>query len=166
MQIRAEKPDDIAAIADLIRVAFAGAAHSEGTEAAIVAALRARGALTISLVAEDRGLIVGHVAFSPVRIDGTDRGWFGLGPVAVHPDRQRRGIGRMLIAAGLDLLRSQGAGGCVVLGDPAYCRRFGFASDPALRYPAVPAAYFQRVGFGSAPSLEGIVAYDEAFAAT
>lgn len=55
-QIRAERQSDIAAIAELIRVAFAGAAHSEGTETAIVAALRVRGALTISLVAEDASM--------------------------------------------------------------------------------------------------------------
>lgn len=164
MIIRPEHPLDIPAIRALITAAFAGAPHSSGTEAAIVDALRNARALALSLVAVDEEEVIGHAAFSPVAIDGQAGSWFGLGPVAVRPDRQRGGVGRTLIAEGLRQLRERGAKGCVVLGDPAYYGRFGFRADPALCYPGVPALYFQRLGFdGDGPT--GTVAYHPAFTA-
>ena len=86
MNIRAEIPEDAAIIRAITSAAFEGAPHSSGTEAAIVDALRAAGALTVSLVAVQNGEIVGHVAFSPVTIDCKSTGWLGLGPVSVRPD--------------------------------------------------------------------------------
>jgi putative acetyltransferase len=102
------------------------------------------------------------VAFSPVTINGEAVRWFGLGPVSVEPAMQRRGIGRALIRDGLERLRSAGAEGCVLLGDPAYYRRFGFVSDPKLRYGDVPPEYFQRLSFNGAEP-EGEVAYHAGF---
>ena len=161
--IRDERPGDEPAIAALTAAAFHDVAHSDGSEAAIVERLRADGDLAISLVAENLDLaIVGHAAFSPVAIsDGTPR-WYGLGPCSVIPLRQRAGIGSALIEEGLERLRQVGAGGCVVLGDPAYYRRFGFEHDPALAYPGPPPAYFQRLLLsGLVP--RGIVSYAPAF---
>lgn len=161
--IRDERPGDEPAIAALTRAAFRDIAHSDGSEAAIVERLRADGDLAISLVAENLDLaIVGHVAFSPVAIaDGTPR-WYGLGPVSVIPLRQRAGIGSALVEEGLERLRQMGAGGCVVLGDPAYYHRFGFENDPALAYPGPPPEYFQRLVLaGRAP--RGTVTYAPAF---
>ena len=106
--------------------------------------------------------MVGHVAFSPVRIEGVDLGWLGLGPVSVAPSAQRRGIGTALVEAGLARIRADGAAGCVVLGDPAFYRRFGFTADPALRYGDVPPAYFQSQRFRG-PAPRGAVAYHPAF---
>lgn len=163
MLIRPEQPHDIAAIRQLTADAFAGVEHSDQREPAIIDALRDAGALTLSLVAvEEGGTIVGHVAFSPVTIDGEDLGWFGLGPVSVRPDKQGRGIGAALIRQGLDTLRQEGAAGCVVLGDPNYYRRFGFENDPNLRYPAAPPEYFMRRAFNDAVP-RGEVAYHAAF---
>lgn len=139
MIIRDELPADSGAIRSAIESAFARAPHSSGTEAVIVDTLRARSALTISLVAEKQGDVVGHVAFSPVSVDRKFAGWFGLGPIAVVRREQRRGIGRALIEAGLERLRGMGAHGCVVLGDPTYYSRFGFVRDANLRFPAAPA---------------------------
>ena len=166
MIIRDDLAADILSIRFLITEAFRSAPHGSGTEAAIVEALRSAEALTLSLVAvEDSGEIVGHVAFSPVLIDGGDAGWFGLGPVAVKPDRQRRGIGARLVRNGLDRLRETGAHGVVVLGDPVYYGRFGFRVPSNLRLPNVPAEYFMALGFGlAAPS--GTVEYHSAFSAT
>lgn len=164
IDVRTERPEDATAIGAVTTAAFAGAVHSSGTEAAIVAALRAAGALSVSLVALGNGEIVGHVAFSPVTIDGEGSGWFGLGPVSVRPDRQRAGIGRALIEEGLARLSAGGAAGCVVLGDPAYYARFGFVADPALRYADAPPAYFQRLVF-SGPPPAGRVTYHVGFAA-
>jgi putative acetyltransferase len=146
MEIRFEQSEDLAAIRTLTFAAFGNAPHSTQTEAAIIDALRRAGALTISLVAVDE-VPVGHIAFSPVTINGEVSGWYGLGPVSVRPDRQRKGVGRALIQTGLDHLRAMNAQGCVVLGDPLYYGRFGFISDPNLRYGNVPPEYFQRLAF-------------------
>ncbi|WP_454813718.1 GNAT family N-acetyltransferase [Labrys neptuniae] len=164
MQIRPERADDIGIIRAVTKAAFEAMAHSSQTEAAIVDALRAAGALTLSLVAEKAGEIVGHVAFSPVTIDGAFRRWYGLGPVSVRPDCQRDGIGRALIEAGLADLRRLMAEGCVVLGDPAYYSRFGFKNDARLCLPGLPPVYFQCLPFG-ADTPHGNVAYHPGFEA-
>ncbi|MEE1611790.1 GNAT family N-acetyltransferase [Microvirga sp. CF3016] len=162
MVIRPEIAEDIPSIRAVTVAAFKGAPYSSGTEAAIVDALRDAGALTLSLVAEDHGRIIGHVAFSPITINGEAGRWFGLGPVSVEPGEQRRGIGQALIRDGLERLRAAGAEGCVLLGDPAYYRRFGFVSDPKLRYGDVPPEYFQRLSFNGAEP-EGVAAYHAGF---
>lgn len=155
--------EDAAAIGEITAAAFANAPHGSGTEARIVEALRRAGALTVSLVAtSDDGRIVGHVAFSPVRIDGTAGRWYGLGPVSVAPELQRHDIGGALIREGLARLATMNADGCVVLGDPTYYGSFGFVSDPALTYGGEPSPYFQRLVLrGRAP--KGDVSYHPAF---
>lgn len=163
-RIRLERSEDAAAIRRVTRAAFEGVAYSDQTEAAIIEALRADGALTLSLVAVEAENVVGHAAFSPVCIDGVAGGWFGLGPISVAPERQGGGIGSALIREGLQALRARGAEGCVVLGNPAYYGRFGFETDPALRYGHAPPAHFQRlVLHGSAP--RGVVGYHPSFEA-
>lgn len=164
LQIRPETADDGAAIEAVTIAAFADAAHSSHTEQFIVAALRREGQLSVSLVAERAGVIVGHVAASPVTINDAHIGWYGLGPVSVIPLLQGQGIGTQLVESALDLLRRHGAAGCVVLGDPAFYRRFGFVATPSLVLPGVPAEYFQALSFdGALP--EGTVAYHAAFSA-
>jgi putative acetyltransferase len=142
MMIRDEIPADYPAITTLVDAAFLGHPYSRQTEARIVAALRQAGALAVSLVAEEDGLVVGQIAFSPVTIEGGEPGWYGLGPVAVQPDRQGQGIGRALIEAGLARLTALGAAGCVLVGEPDFYRRFGFRADPRLTYPGLPPEYF------------------------
>ena len=165
MIIRPETPEDIEFIRALTDAAFAGIEHSSQTEGAIVDALRKDGALSLSLVAEQGGSIIGHVGFSPVLIDGKDLGWFGLGPVSVSPSLQRGGVGSALVKEGLEVLTNRAAQGCVVLGDPEYYGRFGFTSDHALRYGEVPAEYFQSLVLTGEP-VAGEVTYHVAFEAT
>lgn len=143
MHFRLERPEDAATIHTLTDTAFKGMPFSDGSEPRVIDALRAAGALTLSLVATQDGEIAGHVAFSPVEINRKVGDWYGLGPVSVWPDRQRQGIGQALIRDGLRRLKSMGAGGCVLLGNPAYYGRFGFENDPALRYAGGPALAFQ-----------------------
>ncbi|MFQ0813505.1 GCN5 family acetyltransferase [Brucella anthropi] len=163
MHIRNERPQDAAEIRRVTDEAFRTVAYSNRKEGEIVDALRAAQALTLSLVAEEDGRILGHVAFSPVLIGGEDKGWYGLGPVSVLPDRQGEGIGGRLIGEGLAILRQQDAKGCVLLGDPGYYGRFGFKADQRLKLPGVPPQYFQCLAFG--PDMpEGDVAYHSAFA--
>jgi len=121
--------------------------------------------LTLSLVAVDGDTIVGHVAISPVTISSGAAGWYGLGPISVLPNRQRQGIGSMLMTTALAELRRLGAFGCVVLGDPEYYGRFGFKAHPGLDLPSVPREHFLAVSFGiEIPA--GTVRYDEAFDAS
>jgi putative acetyltransferase len=165
IEMRPEGPVDVDVIRKLTSAAFRDRPYSSGTEAAIIDALRQARALTMSLVAVQDGAVAGHVAFSPVTINGAAIGWYGLGPVSVWPDRQRKGIGQALIRDGLDRLRRMDAQGCVLLGDPGYYGRFGFVSDPGLRYGAAPPGYFQRLAFGPAVP-EGEVAFHPGFDAT
>ena len=90
---------------------------------------------TISLVAESEGIVVGHVAFSPVTIDndGNFRG-FILAPLGVKPDHQKRRIGSKLIESGMQQLSKMGVGIIFVYGDPEYYSKFGFGVDAAERY--------------------------------
>ncbi|WDY55968.1 GNAT family N-acetyltransferase [Pseudomonas sp. PSKL.D1] len=166
MLIRPETPADYPAIRALTLQAFTNHPHhapgQAPTEHLIIERLREHGALSLSLVAEDDTGIVGQVSFSPVRIDGNDCGWYGLGPIAVAPDQQRQGIGATLMNEGLANMRKRGAKGVVLLGDPAYYQRFGFKAYPQLCYPGVPPEYFMAVAFeGDVPS--GTVTYDAAF---
>lgn len=103
-------------------------------EARLVQALRDRQKVILSLVAEVDGRVVGHLLFSPMTVD-SESGSFkvaALGPMAVLPGYQRRGIGSQLIRQGLDRLRRAGYAAVIVLGHSDYYPRFGFA--PASRY--------------------------------
>jgi putative acetyltransferase len=160
--IRSEGAGDEARISQVTREAFSSHQHSSHTEEYIIDALRRAGALTLSLVAERGGEVVGHVAFSPVAISDGSAGWFGLGPVSVLPPLQNQGIGKALIEAGLAALRERKAAGCVLVGEPAYYTRFGFAHDPELRYPGLPPEYFLALRLGSRKA-RGDVTYHDAF---
>jgi len=163
--IRDEASGDAAAIRAVTLAAFRDMPYSEQTEAAIVDALRAAGALAISLVATEGDAVVGHVAVSPVTIAGTEApGWYGLGPLSVRPDRQRRGIGTALMRAVVERLRTRGARGCVLVGHPAYYARFGFGDTGGLGYPGVPSGYFRALAFADEVPA-GIVAFHPGFSA-
>lgn len=160
--IRPEAEADHAAIHALTLAAFAPMPFSAGTEAPIIDALRSAGDLTLSLVAVAGGEVVGHIAFSPVSIDGTHAGWYGLGPISVAPSRQRSGIGRALVEAGLAAMRRHGASGIALIGDPALYARLGFASDGDLTYHQIDTAFVQHITFiGAAP--RGELRFAEAF---
>ncbi|WP_341367821.1 N-acetyltransferase [Yoonia sp. BS5-3] len=134
MLIRPETPANIDVIHDLTQAAFAPKAFSDGTEGPIINAMRDAGDLTLSLVAEDAGTIIGHVAFSPAHISEAAGDWYGLGPISVREDRQGQGIGRALIEAGIATLAEQGAAGCVLTGNPNIYQRIGFRSDGNLHH--------------------------------
>jgi putative acetyltransferase len=127
--VRDERPEDIAAIREVNDAAF-----DQPLEGRIVDALRAHGAAQLSLVAVVDGRLVGHILFSPVTgCDGPTG--VGLGPMAVVPEFQRRGVGAALVRAALARLREAGCPFVVVLGHDSYYPRFGFvpASTHGLR---------------------------------
>jgi putative acetyltransferase len=147
--VRPESSEDEAAIRELTRRAFAGRSYSAGNEQDIIDALRREEALSISLVAERRGEVLGHVAFSPARSEDGSGNWYTLGPVSVAPEVQRRGIGQALIHAGIAKLREIGATGCILIGDTAYYSRFGFNQAPELAPPGEPKEHFMILCLGS-----------------
>lgn len=163
-KIRQEQSADIDAIRELVRLAFTGHPYSSGTEPLIIDALRADGALELSLVAGVDSEVVAHIAFSAAGIGDLSSGWFVVGPVAVRPDCQGRGIGRTLIEAGLDVMRSRNACGCVLVGDPDFYRRFGFRPCPRVTWPGVPEEYVLCLPFGEEEPA-GEIAHHPAFLA-
>jgi putative acetyltransferase len=161
--IRSETGADVSAIAEVTSAAFKALEISNQTEQFIIAALRAANALTVSLVAEMDGRVIGHIAFSPVTISVDTPNWYGLGPVSVLPAYQRQGIGTALIWEGLSRLKDRKARGCCVVGHPDYYPKFGFSNMPGLTCEGVPPEAFFALSFdGHMP--QGTVAFHEAFA--
>ena len=160
--IRSERPYDHAAIGGVIRAAFDGKPYAAGDEAELVDALRDKGALTVSLVAEVDRQVIGQIALSRARAaDGTP-GWYALGPVAVLPEYQAKAIGARLVQAGLDSIVALGAVGCILTGDPAYYGRFGFVSSPANVPPGEPPEFCMIKLFGDRHPT-GPICFDSAF---
>lgn len=160
--IRLEEPRDHPVIHATTAEAFRDMPFSDGNEPDLIDTLRDDGDLYLSLVAETADRIVGHIAFSPVAIGDGTTGWYGLGPVSVLPELQRRTIGSQLVRRGIADLQERGARGIVLLGSPDYYGRFGFEHDPQLAYPGPPPEYFQRLVLeGAAPT--GTVSYAPAF---
>jgi putative acetyltransferase len=128
MNIRPEQDADKNAVYAVNAAAFPG-----NDEAELVNTLREAAQPLISLVAEDKGCVVGHILFTPVSLDDDDSlTLMGLAPMAVLPKYQKQGIGTALVETGLTNCERLGAGAVVVLGHPEYYSRFGFV--PALSF--------------------------------
>ncbi len=162
IKIRPETAADIDAIRAVTLAAFKDLAVSKQTEHLVIEALRASQGLTLSLVAELAGQVVGHIAFSPVTLSDGTPGWYGLGPVSVLPFHQRQGVGKALIREGLAQLREKQAQGCCLVGHPEYYRALGFQNPPGLAYPGVPAEVFFVWPFNG-PIPQGTVAFHAGF---
>jgi len=163
--IRNETNNDHAVITDLTAKAFEPLEVSDHTEQFVVLALRRAQVLTISLVAEVDGQVVGHIAFSPVTLSDGTSGWYGLGPVSVLPEYQKQGIGKALIIEGLARLKTLGAKGCCLVGHPGYYGRFGFVNTDEFTLEGVPAEAFFALAFDECMP-KGQVMFHEAFFAT
>jgi putative acetyltransferase len=162
--VRDETRDDVCAIAEVTIAAFATLEISNHTEQFVLEALRAADALAVSLVAETDGRVIGHIAFSPVILSDGTPDWYGLGPVSVTPEHQRRGIGKALIEEGLSRLRDMDARGCCLVGHPHYYGRFGFEHPSRLGLEGVlPEVFFALSFDGHTP--QGTVAFHEGFKA-
>jgi putative acetyltransferase len=128
MSIRVEAESDRGGVRAVNLAAFDSPA-----EADLVEALRQQAQPFVSLVAEQDGVVVGHVMFSPVSLsNNTDLKVMGLGPMAVAPANQKGGIGSALVRAGLAECKNRGFVAVVVLGHPKYYPRFGFS--PASQF--------------------------------
>ena len=162
--IRNEIDADVDAITEVTVAAFRTLEISSHTEQFIVEALRANNALTLSLIAEADGHVVGHVAFSPVTISDGTQNWYGLGPVSVLPEHQRKGIGKSLILEGISRLKDLNAKGCCLVGHPDYYRKLGFKNVAGLVHAGVPQEVFLAMSFnGQIP--RGSVNFHDGFKA-
>jgi len=162
--IRNEIDADVDAITEVTVAAFKTLEISNHTEQFIVEALRANNALTVSLIAEVDGHVVGHVAFSPVTISDGTQNWCGLGPVSVLPEHQRKGIGKSLILEGISRLKGLNAKGCCLVGHPDYYRKLGFKNVSGLVHEGVPQQVFLAMSFdGQIP--QGTVHFHDGFKA-
>ena len=164
IDIRSETNDDVGAIAEVTAAAFQTLEISNHTEQFIIEALRAAKVLTVSLVAEVDGRVVGHIAFSPVTISDGTQDWYGLGPVSVLPEYQRQGIGKALIHEGLSRLKGMHARGCCLVGHPEYYKKFGFDNSPELVHEGVPPEVFLALSF-DVRTPRGTVTFHEGFKA-
>jgi putative acetyltransferase len=145
--IRDETAADARVIGEVTEAAFRTLEISDHTEQHIIEALRRAGVLKVSLVAEFGDRVVGHIAFSPVTMSDGTPDWYGLGPVSVLPEHQRRGIGGAIILEGLSRLRGLGARGCCLVGHPGYYGRFGFRNPAGLSHEGVPPEAFFALSF-------------------
>jgi putative acetyltransferase len=153
--IRREQPGDEAAIRDMVRRAFIGRPYADGDEQDVIDRLRADGDLLLSLVAEQDSAIIGQITFSPAILVNGDEGWVVLGPVAIAPAHQGKGLGRALMEAGEAIMRAEGKAGVTVLGNPAIYGRFGFAQNTPMWLAGELGWAFQVKSFcGTIPDTE------------
>jgi putative acetyltransferase len=163
MTIREETETDFPEISTLTKAAFDGEYEGE-----LIEKLRTARLMIVALVAVEDGPVVGHILFSElgVEIDARTVKTAALAPLAVRPDRQRRGIGSKLVKAGLQTLRNHGYEAVIVLGHPDYYPRFGFSSALTASLVA-PFSGRALMGLeltsGSLSGSTGSVRYPEAF---
>jgi putative acetyltransferase len=160
--IRLEEAGDASQIRDLLEACFPGYG-----EADLVDALRRDGDLVLALVAEDQGVVIGHIAFSRLTVEGEEGGFSGvaLAPLAVYPEYQQQGVATRLVREGHACLAAMGEKLSVVVGDPVYYGRFGYSHRRAVYFASdYQSPYLMALSFGSAP-WEGRLVYPRAFAA-
>lgn len=165
LEVRPELPEHRQAIYELHVAAF-----PDDTEARLVECLRASAEDLISLVALQGEELIGHILFTPVSVYGADDARLaGLAPLAVLPRRQRSGVGKALVHAGLHRCVDAGYGAVFVLGMPGYYRKFGFGA--ALQYGLrceyeAPDDAFMALELRPLylSTVSGTVRYDDAFA--
>lgn len=164
MLIRVEIPIDAPGIDALLRRSFG----SEG-EARLIHDLREDGMLTLGVVAtDDEGQVIGYAAFSPVTIDGEDRQWVGMAPVAVDEHYRGQGIARQIVYEGLDSLNEFGYAAVVTLGEPELYARLGFEKaahhNLHCRWPDTENAFqVHRLADDAFDGVTGLVEYHQHF---
>lgn len=160
--LREESAADFIEAYALVKEAFTPMPYAGGDEQDLVNILRELGALGLALVAELDGKVVGYIAFSPARALDPGQVWWALGPVAFTPKYQGQGIGGQLITEGLKRATAAGAVGCVLTGNPAYYRRFGFELAPDHVPSQESAEYFMLKTLADVTPI-GPIAFHEAF---
>nr|WP_026104006.1 N-acetyltransferase [Anabaena sp. PCC 7108] len=165
MNIRCETPSDYPAIAEVNTLAFQGE-----TEAKLIEKIRLsdRYIPELSLVAEIKGKIIGHILYSYIDLVGKETlSVLGLAPLAVHPEFQKQGIGSTLVKASLEIADTRGDAIVIVLGHPAFYTRFGFL--PSVNYqiespfPVPNDVFMVKILTSDDKKYQGKVVYPPAF---
>ncbi|MDH6368830.1 GNAT family N-acetyltransferase [Paenibacillus sp. VTT E-133280] len=166
--IRQEKVQDINEVYHLIQKSFENAEHSDHDEHNLVNRLRSSTKFIpeLSLVAEYENKIVGHILFTEILVG--DQTLVALAPVAVLPEMQSKGIGKLLIIEGHKIARQLGYKGAVVLGHDKYYPKFGYkkASQYGIKAPfEVSDANFMAIELmnGGLSDVQGVVEYAKEF---
>ncbi|MCP4875936.1 MAG: N-acetyltransferase [Gammaproteobacteria bacterium] len=164
MKIRLENKTDYAAVHDVNLAAF-----GSEDEANLVTRLRQQAQSYVSLVAEEKGVVIGHIMFSGAHLSADPkRCVMALAPMAVLPEFQQRGIGSSLVKSGLEHCENQGYGAIFVLGHAQYYPRFGFKPADSFSIDSVyevPAGVFMALELtpGALEGMAGRMFYHEAF---
>jgi predicted N-acetyltransferase YhbS len=174
VHVRLETPGDEPGVRRLNLAAFMGP-----EEADIVDRIRAEAPegwhSIVAVGAPDTpaaGVVVGQLLLSPCPVEDDTGAVVGtvlaIGPVAVLPELQFRGIGSALMGAAISLAIAREVPALVLLGQPQYYPRFGFGSarDLGLQPPAdawPDAAWMARLLPAWDDSMCGTVRYPEAF---
>lgn len=163
MIIRDERPPDWPAILQLNRDAFGGDGEAE-----LIEKLYADDLVAASLVAEEDGLVIGHILLSWLRLEMDSRMLRGLAlaPMAVALASQRQGIGSRLVKAAIQAARRIGADAVIVLGHPAFYPRFGFSAQDAAKLASPftgPAFMALELTPGALAGRRGSVVYPASF---
>jgi putative acetyltransferase len=166
-RVRPETPADAGPIEAVNVAAFGGRPN----EAALVGAIRASPGFVadLSLVAEADGAVIGHVMLSGLELrDGDARHpALVLAPLAVAPRWQRCGVGSALVRHALAAAQAAGHRAVVLLGAPAYYRRFGFepsaAQGIAQPFRVGDASQVVFLDPDARGQIKGVVEYPEPF---
>ncbi|WP_316862776.1 N-acetyltransferase [uncultured Cohaesibacter sp.] len=148
MEIRKETAADFDAIMNVTLAAAKRPQIGKQTGYATLNELRKSGLLTLSLVADVDGTIVGHAGFYPITISGGSKGWYALGPISVLPECGSQGIRKALIAEGIEMIRAMHGKGVAIFGDPDYFRPLGFKDAPDLLVTNTTSPDFMVLPFG------------------
>lgn len=167
MVIRQEQRNDYEKVYQVVQKAFKKVEHRAGNEQDLVVALRKSAAFVpeLSLVAEEDNKIVGHIMFTEIHISGTVE--LALAPLAVLPEYQNQGIGKMLMAHGHKIAAKMGYRFSVVLGSENYYPKVGYvpAEQYGIKVPFdVPSSNFMALDLkGHSLKLNGTVEYAKEF---
>lgn len=159
--IRPERPDEAAAIRNVLDAAFGGPAEGD-----LVDRLRAAGDLVLALVAVENDAVVGYIAWPRLLIETPRdvRNAVALAPLGVAPSHQRAGIGSALTRASLTQLKENGERLAFVVGDPLFYQRFGFSLEAARAFVSDYAGeYFMALTLADDPPEHGLVRYPAPF---
>jgi predicted N-acetyltransferase YhbS len=173
IKIRQESASDFVAVDNLIKAAFKNAPHADGDEHNLVKRIRETEAYLpeLSLVAENNGVVVGHIILSKIHIKGNEGQAFdslALAPVSVHPEHQKQGLGKMLIRKSHELASKMGFNSIILLGHPDYYPQFGYkpASLWNIKAPFdVPDNAFMAIELkqDALCNVSGVVVYPDSF---
>lgn len=153
MLVRPETPEEFPEIRRLVKSAFETARVANGREQDFVDQLRASAAYIpeLALAAEENGNLVGHLMLTRMDFeadDGKAVRLLLLGPLSVPLEYRNRKVGTNLVREGLRRAMALGFDAVILVGDPGYYHRLGFAAaaEFGVRHDgAVPGRFVQAI---------------------